>query len=353
MPVDNPLQKDKDYLKNIIKHEGASYKAAEGDRLDSSPFGAYIGQGHRVGKTEEDLAAARAKIEKIYDKAGVSQNLAGDLYGKEIDIGFGHMLVGAELRNFFKDKTQYGNLNKEAARRKLQIDVKNHQADLEVIFKERGISPKSLSKSQYNTLAEMHFQMGSDTFKTFNKMLEAVKDKDWEEAAEQIIKTGNKKEYSKLYKQTKDRALDYYKGIQNLTQTSEGQSFITTPTETTAIPVSQEVPASAGTPSESVPTPEYDTPEAENDARLSSYFSEEELKTRDKNKQRLASYFSPKELQAYKTPTTEPITDSPSMSQGEAAARTVIHGTTFGVPKKIAGFGTMFSEGMNRLWPDF
>jgi len=350
MPVDNPLHKDTEYLKKIIGHEGASYKAAKEDRLDSSPFGAYIGQGHRVGKTKKDLAEARAKIENIYKKAGVSRDLAKDLYGKEIDIGFGHMLTGSELKKFFSDKTQYKNMKKEDARRKLQLDVKNHQEDLEVIFKDRGISPKSLSKSQYHTLAEMHFQMGSDTFKTFDKMLGAVKDKDWEEAAEQIIKTGNKKEYSKLYKQTKDRALDYYKGIQNLTQTSEGQSFISTPTETSPIPASQEVPAAAGIPSESVPTPEYDTPEAENTARLSSYFSKEELNTVDKNKQRLASYFTPKELQAYQSPPTPEVPDTP-ISQGMAAVGGFAHGGSLGTTKKMAGAENWLTKGLNRLVP--
>jgi len=182
----------------IKKNEGYAGIASPSQRLDgSSEFGAYIGLGDPN------------HIVKSYKKAGVTPEMAGDLYGKEIVVGYGHMLTGEELREFFSNPEKYKNMTKEEAEDLLDKDIEKHEEDLDRLLESRDIDPSTLSESQYDTLSEMNFQMGSGTLNQFNKMFKAIKEQDWEKAAEEI-------KDSKMYNQTTKRAEQYMQGIQEV-----------------------------------------------------------------------------------------------------------------------------------------
>jgi GH24 family phage-related lysozyme (muramidase) len=321
----------------IKKNEGHAAVAPKANRLGESPHGAYIGHGRPE------------VVEKAYEQAGVSREDAGELYGKEIVVGYGHMLQGKDLKDYFTDATKkqhFNNLSSEDAEGLLNKDVRKHQKHTDQLLEEHKIKPETLTKSQYNALTELTFQLGKGTFSKFKNFWEQAKQGDWEEAAQELKYGKTRKDYSNLYRQTKGRTEGYMRDLQQTEQPFEGTQFATQPVDTGSIPLTQEVPASAGIPSDTSPT--FNTPEEENQHYLDQLgIAPEDIE--DENARYLQQLgIAPEDIETQ----TQPTPDSPSMGQGEAAARTGIHGATFGLPKKVAGLGTMLSEGINRLWPE-
>jgi len=81
----------------------------------------------------------------------------------------------------------------------LKNDIKNTQQDLKSIFKDFNELPDNVKLA----LTDMMFNMGKTRFLEFKKMIQAIKDKDFKEAAKQA-------KDSKWCKQVKSRCEDNF-----------------------------------------------------------------------------------------------------------------------------------------------
>ena len=324
-------------LDQIKKNEGHAAVAPKANKLGESPHGAYIGHGRPE------------VVERAYKQAGVSREDAGELYGKEIVVGYGHMLQGQDLKDYFTNpakKQHFNNLSSEDAEGLLSKDVRKHQKYTDQLLEEHKIKPETLTKSQYNALTELTFQLGKNTFSKFDNFWEQAKKGEWEEAAQELKYGKTRKDYSNLYRQTKGRTESYMRDLQQK-KTEEpfgGTQFTTQPLDTGSVPLNQEVPAAAGIPSDTAPT--FNTPEEENQ----HYLDQLGIKPADiegENAQYLQQLgIAPEDVE---TPQVTP--DSPTMSQAEAATGGAIHGASMGTMKKLAGAENWLTKGLNRLIP--
>jgi len=206
-------------IDSIKRHEGyAGHPTVTKDRkIGSSEYGTYEGLGH-TSKINN-----KKKIENIYKNLGLTPEQAGEYYGKELVVGYGHMLKDKALKDFILDtpnyngtetsaRDYYNNLTEEQATDLLEKDIELYKSYLNDVLNKSGIDRDSLSESQYDTLTEMTFQMGAGNkddasgVMGFQKMLKAIQDRDWDEAAKQI-------KDSDLYNQTQGRSENYIRGI--------------------------------------------------------------------------------------------------------------------------------------------
>lgn len=357
MPVNEyVLQKDKEYLKTIIENEGNAKRAEEKDKLGSTDFSAYIGQGHRKVKDNPELSAKnKERLENIYREAGVTKEEAKDLYGKEIVVGYGHTLLGKELKDYFtneKIKQKFNNLSREQANILLMRDVKKHQNQVDELLKEKNIKTEDLSESQYKTLNEMGFQMGVKKLRDFKKMFKAIQEKNWEEAANQIRLGATPDSFSNLYLQTRKRAEKYMEAMkknkETKTETPEAENSETIPSSVIETPTQKEVPADqAGSFQPTTSSLTYNTPQEETEAAFSKYFTAEEsnLGKISEADTAFSKYFTDEETQ-------QPTKEQPKIGQVEAAVGEFAHSATLGLTQKATAGLTWFSEGLNRMWPE-
>lgn len=190
-------------------------------KIGQSDYGTYIGLG------------SGPSVQRAYERAGVTPEMAGDLYGKELVVGYGHMLRGDELRSYFTDETarsKFDNYSLEQAEDTLTADIPRYQEDARRVAKNKGVDIDSLSPAQQETLTEMTFQIGSSTFSSFNNFWKAMEQGDYEEAAKEIKRGRTPNSTSALYQQTPQRAEDYMKGIQSV-ESIDNTVIIDEPTE--------------------------------------------------------------------------------------------------------------------------
>ena len=90
-------------------------------------------------------------------------------------------------------------INEDEAIYMLKNDIKNTQQDLKSIFKDFNELPDNVKLA----LTDMMFNMGKTRFLEFHKMIKAVKDKNFKEAAKQA-------KDSKWCKQVKNRCEDNF-----------------------------------------------------------------------------------------------------------------------------------------------
>ena len=321
-------------IDQIKKNEGHAAIAPKANQLGQSKYGAYVGHGRPE------------VVQKAYEKAGVSREDAGELYGKEIVVGYGHMLQGDDLKDYFTNpskKQHFDNLSAEDAESLLSKDVRKHQKYADQLLEENKIKPESLTKSQYNALTEMTFQLGKGTLSNFKNFWEYAKKGEWDEAAQELKYGKTRNDYSNLYRQTKKRTEGYMRDLRQNEQPFGGTEFPQTSVDTGSVPLSQEVPAAAGIPSDTSPT--FNTPEEED----RYYMDQLGLGSPQEEKNKETEYY----LQQLGIPANEveDAPDSPSMSQAEAAAGGAIHGASMGTMKKMAGAESWLTKGLNRLIP--
>ena len=334
------IERIKDNEKNLsyLKETGSTDRI-----LGKSNNGTYIGMGRPQ------------KVIKEYKAAGVSPQEAiingKNLYGKELVVGYGHMLKGRELKEYFNDpkkREYYDNLSNEDAEELLKKDVKSHQRYTDSLLEENKIKKDTLSKYQYNTLVEMTFQLGPQTFKEFNKFWEFAKKGEWEEAAQEIKYGATRDQYSNLYKQAKDRSKLYMKDIKETKQPIDDyigevdSGFPSTEINRTVNPFNnKEIPAEAGTPYPSSDLNEP-TPEDEN-AEFYKSLGLDPTQVKDAEEQDF-----------YKNLGLDPnqVTDYEPMSQGEAAAISGLHTASLGQSQKLAGLAEMYGKGIQALMPE-
>lgn len=168
----------------IQENEGYAGKpGVEVIKLGTSDHGAYVG--HGTGK----------RILDAYTSAGVSKEEAvidgKNLYGKEIVVGFGHMLTQDNLKKYFTDpKTReyYNTLSKKKAEDLFEIDFEKHKKEAQKVT-ESHLPWNKLKPGQKEALIEMTFQLGAgaDGIPDFTKMWEAIKAGDSTKAAYEIL----------------------------------------------------------------------------------------------------------------------------------------------------------------------
>lgn len=161
------IERIKDNEKNLsfLKETGENHRV-----LGNSNNGTYIGMGRPEVVIDE------------YKEAGISPEEAiingKNLYGKELVVGYGHMLKGKDLKDYFNNpqkREYFDNLSNEDAEELLKKDVKSHQNYTNKLLEENKIKREDLSKYQYNSLVEMTFQLGPKRFKEFKRFWEFAK----------------------------------------------------------------------------------------------------------------------------------------------------------------------------------
>lgn len=329
-----------DRIKSNEKNASYLKQTKQLDRiLGNTDNGAYVGHGRRE------------VVEPAYEAAGVTKDEAGKLYGREIVVGYGHMLTGKELKEYFNDpqkREYYNNLGEKEAEELLRQDIKKHQKGVEALLEEHKIKPESLSKEQKNALTEMHFQMGGATLRKFRKFWDYAKQGNWEEAAQELKYGRTRNDFSTLYRQAKSRTEQYMNDLARPKyEPSDFEASISGFPSTEAVPFNKEIPAQSGIPSDPADTPEFDNPEAEN-----NYIMQELGIKPDDIEDESARYLhelgiAPEDVEQS---TPQPQSPTPTIGQGEAAVRGAVHGATMGALQKASGFGNWLSEGMNRLW---
>ncbi len=331
-------------IEQIKTHEGHAEVAK--NKLGNSNHGTYVG----VGRVE-------------YDKEGITPEMAKeagleDLYGKEIVAGYGHTLLGQQLRDYFTDskKREYwDNLSEEAASQVLNEDVKKHQKYTDELIEERNINREDLSKEQYNALVELTFQLGKSRFNKFDNFWDYASEGNWEEAAKELKYGKTRKEFSDFWNHSKGMRSRIKTYMKNLSPTQEQSTIIESPFE--------EVPASQAGGFRF--SDYYDsvintlTPQDEDKAYFSNLgLSNQTTETTNEDEDYFASLgistedVVPPETTPSQLPMNDntPVPESPDMSQSEAAARGLIQGGTLGLAKKAAGGASWLGEGMGRMY---
>lgn len=183
-------------LNRIKQNEG--YAGISANPIGTSECGTYVGHG------------SFNTISKIFDSAGVTREMAGDLYGKEIVVGYGHMLKGKSLHSYFsnyKVRREYDNMGCARAEVLLRHDIGSHKDRAIELAYSKGVNYHILSQSKKDTLIEMTFQLGPTGFGKFNKFWHHARNGDWNKASKEI-------KNSKLYKQATGRTEQYIENIQ-------------------------------------------------------------------------------------------------------------------------------------------
>ena len=102
--------------------------------------------------------------EQIINHEGVVLHAYKDSEGY-LTIGVGRMI----------DERLSGGITYDEAMYLLDNDIKKHTAELEKIFDDFYDLPEDIQ----HVLVDMHFNLGDNRFRTFKKMIAAVKDRDW------------------------------------------------------------------------------------------------------------------------------------------------------------------------------
>lgn len=182
-------------IQRIKNNEG--YAGVAKHKIGTSSYGTYVGHG------------SYKTIVKVYKSAGVTKEMAGDLYGKEIVIGYGHMLKGKQLKDYFtkyKVRKYFDNYPKHKAEILLVADVAYFKLRAEELIIEKGLDPTTLTLNQKDVITEMVFQLGKHGMSKFKKFWRYAERGDWSRAAGEI-------RHSKLYKQAPARTKNYIKGL--------------------------------------------------------------------------------------------------------------------------------------------
>ena len=386
-------------IEQIKTHEGHAEVAGKIDpknKVGNSKYGTYKGVG-RVEYSKEGVTPEMAK------EAGLE-----DLYGKEIVTGYGHALLGQELRDYFTDpkkRDYWDNLSQEDAEELLNKDVKKHQKYTDELLEQNKINPKDLSREQYNCLVELTFQLGKSRFEEFTNFWDYASEGNWEEAAKELKYGKTREEFSDFWNHSKGMRSRIKTYMKNLSPSQEQSTIIQSP--------SKEVPAnqaggfrfsdyysdvvdtllpkayadtSSGDQSyfESLGLTEktkQPTNEGKETPSAGNYFEslglnketrvpEEEVIEENvyepgviedvaspsqplkSSEDLLKEMSSPSQFLYSPETSTSPAPSSPppTMSQGEAATRGLVHGGTFGLAKKAAGGANWLGEGMGRMY---
>ena len=110
--------------------------------------------------------------EQIINHEGVVLHAYKDSEGY-LTIGVGRMI----------DERLNGGITYDEAMYLLDNDIKKHTAELEKIFDDFYDLPEDIQ----HVLVDMHFNLGDNRFRTFKKMIAAVKDRDWESMKREML----------------------------------------------------------------------------------------------------------------------------------------------------------------------
>jgi lysozyme len=91
--------------------------------------------------------------------------------------------IGKLTIGYGRNLTDRG-INEYEAERMLEIDIAMAKQDLYSIF---GDQVSSFSENRFNALVDMLFNLGKPKFSEFVKMIRAIKNRDWEEASDQLL----------------------------------------------------------------------------------------------------------------------------------------------------------------------
>ena len=140
-------------------------------------------------RIEELLIKHEEKRHKPYDDATGKECKTGDIIEGKITIGIGRNIQEVGLSD---DEIEY----------LLQNDIKRVEQELKDIFPDFDEFPENVKI----VLIDMDFNLGKSRFLTFKKMIQAVKERNWEKMVEEM-------KNSKWCKQVKSRCVDNVKLI--------------------------------------------------------------------------------------------------------------------------------------------
>ena len=75
-------------------------------------------------------------------------------------------------------------ISKREAGIMLESDIRFAEIELDSI-----IDCKNIDGNRYHALVDLLFNMGKPTFLTFKKMIQAIKDEDWEKASDELLES--------------------------------------------------------------------------------------------------------------------------------------------------------------------
>ena len=86
------------------------------------------------------------------------------------------------------DERKGGGIGKRESRMLLEGDLNVCKQDLSKIFSdETGDSWVGISRERQKALVDMRFQLGPSGFRSFTNMIQAIKDDDWDRAADEAL----------------------------------------------------------------------------------------------------------------------------------------------------------------------
>lgn len=237
------------FIERIKINEGHSAKARNTHRFGKKDFSKELKKGNL---TKEQKKATLNYVEKqrtygvyvghgtgshvneVYDRAGIptTAKIEGvPIYGKELVVGYGHMLTGQELIDYYKDniievdgekisaRIYYNYLTEEQANKLLDKDIKKHQEEVNKRLTDIGRSDlieelnKEEHRSKREALDEAMFQMGYRTFKKFGNFWKAIKKEKWEKAGLELLYGKTDRRFSGLWNQAQNRTKQYMRQL--------------------------------------------------------------------------------------------------------------------------------------------
>ena len=192
-------------------------------KKDLRTYGVYVG--HGKGKHVND----------VYDDAGIPKNAEIEgvpIYGKELVVGYGHMLTGDELKDYYYNniievdgkkipaRIYYNYLTEEQANKLLDKDIIKHQKEVNKklrTLKDGTNLIKKLNEEKHRSkreaLDEAMFQMGYKTFNKFGNFWDAIEIEKWKKAGLELMYGKDHKHFSALWGQTYSRAKKYMRQL--------------------------------------------------------------------------------------------------------------------------------------------